>query len=311
MRVEVVARVQLARAAARQLAGVQAKGRFEGVELLVHRQRGAGVHHGMGARVQRLVHRIAHVEQQGLQLVGGLVALAAERCRVGIAVGRLHENQFYSPDLVFQLHGKRGYLALHVSGTVNVLQVAHQFLARGDKLLRRRGHHAAKRCHPLERLTALDAVVEPQLHVIVGLSALVRIEEQQVLQVGGELAGGFAVGLAGCARFAGEGIEQHGTLAVLRRNHAALGAQKHVARCLLGRYAGGQAQDILGRQGQREGAAGFGFGSVSLVDHPVTYRRQQPPVGSQSQNSRLWFVTTISALSARRRAPCTKHDVPK
>ena len=158
----------------------------------------------MGARVQRLVHRIAHVEQQGLQLVGGLVALAAERCRVGIAVGRLHENQFYSPDLVFQLHGKRGYLALHVSGTVNVLQVAHQFLARGDKLLRRRGHHAAKRCHPLERLTALDAVVEPQLHVIVGLSALVRIEEQQVLQVGGELAGGFAVGLAGCARFAGE-----------------------------------------------------------------------------------------------------------
>ena len=183
--------------------------------------------------------------------------------------------------MVFQLHGKRGYLALHVSGTVNVLQVAHQFLARSDKLLRRRGHHAAKRCHPLERLTAPDAVVEPQLHVIIGLSALVRIEEQQVLQVGGELAGGFAVGLACCARFAGEGIEQHGALAVFRRNHAALGAQKHVARCLLGRYAGGQAQDILGRQGQREGAAGFDFGSMSLVNHPVAYRRQQPPVGSQ------------------------------
>lgn len=32
---------------------------------------------------------------------------------------------------------------------------------------------------------------------------------------------------------------------------------------------------------------------------------------ARSQNSRLWFVTTTSASSARRRAPCTKHDVPK
>ena len=189
----------------------------------------------MGAGVQRLVHRFAHIEQQGLQLVGGLVVLAAERRRVGVAIRRLHENQLDGPDLVFQFHSEGGYLTLHVGGAIDVLQVSHQFLARGDELLGRIGHHAAERRHVRERLAAPDVVVEPKLHVVVGLSALVRIEEQQVLQVGGELPGGFAVDLAGGARLAGEGVEQHSALPFLRRDHTALGAQEHIARRLVGR----------------------------------------------------------------------------
>ena len=233
----------------------------------------------MGARVQRLVHGVAHIDQQGLQLVGGLVVLATERRRVGVVVGRLVENGFYCSELVFQFHCYRGYLALHIGRAVRVLQIAHEFLASGDQLLGSVGHGAPERGDQRERLAAPNVGVEPQLHVVVLLTAFVPVEEQQVLEMRGELARGVGVSLAGSARLGGERVEQHRTFTFFRRDHPAFRAHEHVARRLFGRHLCDQAQDILRGERERKGATRFGFGSMGLVDHPIADGRQQAPVG--------------------------------
>ena len=123
--------------------------------------------------------------------------------------------------------------------------------------------------------------------------------------------GSISVGLARRARLAGKGVEQRRTLFHAGHHHTALGTHEHVTGNLIGTDTVGQARYVLGRKRQRESPTSFGFGSMGLIHHPIADRRRNPPSATRSQNSKLWLVTTISAASARRREPCTKHEVPK
>ena len=66
----------------------------------------------MGARIEGLVHHVAHIEQQGLHLVAVAVLLLEEGSLVGVIVRRNLEDELGGVTRVAQVHDAGGHLTL-------------------------------------------------------------------------------------------------------------------------------------------------------------------------------------------------------
>ena len=175
--VEIVARIQAAHAACRELRSIQAKRRLESVEAIVHHQRRGREHHRMRAREQRVVHSRPHVHQQRFKLLGHAIFLAAERGGVGIGLVGVDKNDVNRFDLVFQLYGERGHLALHLGCAVKALEVADQLLACRHQLLGSGGQHLPQLYDLGKRCALTYVAVDPQLDRLVALPFFILVEE--------------------------------------------------------------------------------------------------------------------------------------
>ena len=248
-----------------------------------------------------LVHRIAHIQHQGLQAFRALL-LAAQVGSIGIEGRSIEEDHLCRIDDFLQGHGGRRDLALKSRRALDAFQITHQFLAGFHQMLGGIAHHATIGNQSREGVALADVVIQPQLDAVITLRTLHRIEEEQIADMVAEvpcrlvelatmLQGTRAEGeqqdvtriVPGSLRFFqlfGAKHRTHGFLRCLGlAGHRALRAQKDIAGSLGRSHAVGDTTQLIGFDRAAERAARLIFRAMGLVDDPIADRREQASLG--------------------------------
>ena len=182
---------------------------------------------------------------------------------------------------LLHLHRNGGNFALNDGGAFNVLQITHEFLANRHHLLGALGHGATKTGNVLEERAVANLVIQPKIHRLVALRALIGVIEEQVGQRLAERLGRFAEFSARTARLPREPIEQRRRGFIARHDNGALRPHEDVAPRFLGSYAAREGENVFLCQLKGKCAPCLAFGAVGLIHHPIADGREQASVGGK------------------------------
>ena len=126
-----------------------------------------------------------------------------------------------------------------------------------------------------------NLVIQPKIHRLVALRALIGVIEEQVGQCLAERLGRFAEFGSRAARLSREPIEQRRRGFIARHDNGALRPHEDVAPRFLGSYAAREGENVLLCQFKGKCPAGLAFGAVGLIHHPIADGGEQASVSGK------------------------------